>query len=104
MGLLSLALSSKGGEGTSPASLFRNFVVMTLGKTLGGGPGGPGGFFRPSAPEVEAIEAKASSTELKALIAEVKAGRAKRQAELEKAQQGTSADSEHAPGGCGRQP
>jgi len=56
-----------------------------------GGPGGPGGFNRPSTPEMEtlrkAVDAKASAAELKTLIADVKAARAKRQAELETAQE-----------------
>jgi hypothetical protein len=57
-----------------------------------GGPGGPGpGFGPPASPEVQAlrkaVDAKASTEELKARIADVKAARAKNQATLQQAQQ-----------------
>ncbi len=55
-----------------------------------GGPGGPGAFARPASPEIEAlrkaIDAKASSAELKTKLAEVRAAREQKEADLAKAQ------------------
>ena len=56
-----------------------------------GGPGGPGGFSRQSNPELDAlrnaVEGKASNSELKAKLAELKEARKKKQEALEKAQE-----------------
>jgi hypothetical protein len=55
-----------------------------------GGPGGPGGFGRGASPELEAlrkaIDNKASAAEIKAKLAELRAARKKKEAELENAQ------------------
>ena len=55
-----------------------------------GGPGGPGGFGRETSPELEAlrkaIDNKAPASEVKAKLADLRAARKKKEAELEKAQ------------------
>jgi hypothetical protein len=77
-------VSGSGEEGAGPggAGEFR-------GPPPGGG--GPGGFGGQESPEAEAlrkaISAKASSAELKTKLAEFRAARVKKQAELEKAQE-----------------
>ena len=55
-----------------------------------GGPGGPGGFGREPSPELEALrkalDSQASAEEIKAKLADLRAARKKKEAELEKAQ------------------
>jgi len=55
-----------------------------------GGPGGPGGFMREASPEMDAlrkaIDSDASPADIKAKLAELRAARKKKEAELEKAQ------------------
>jgi hypothetical protein len=56
-----------------------------------GGPGGPGGFNRESNPELDAlrkaIDSKASPEEIKAKLAQLRAARTRKEADLEKAQE-----------------
>ncbi len=66
--------------------------VMEARRALGGpgGPGGPGGFNRTPPPEIQALrkalDAKASPAELKTKLAEVRAAREQKEADLAKAQ------------------
>jgi hypothetical protein len=57
----------------------------------GGGPGGPGGFSRQNDPELDAlrkaVEGKASNSELKTKLADLREARKKKQEALEKAQE-----------------
>jgi hypothetical protein len=77
---------AQGAPGQSPDNPQRPGGM----RNSSGGPGGPGGFGREPNPELDAlrkaIENKASAAEIKSKLADLRAARKQKEAELEKAQ------------------